>query len=87
MNWKEVFKLTKSKVISFIVLTVITQYYVIWEVMHPMCVDPCGSNVNTLSWQLGFWGEYTLLFTLVIVASIFVVSLCHSVVKKRLMMF
>jgi|APSaa5957512622_1039677.scaffolds.fasta_scaffold369160_1 hypothetical protein len=87
MNWKEVFKLTKEKIISFVVLTAITQYYAIWQVLHPLCIGPCGSHVETLSWRLGFWGEYTLLFTLVIVVCILVVSLCYSIVKKRLMLF
>ena len=83
MNWKNIFKLTKTKVISFIALTAVAQTFVIKQVMNPICTGPCGDNVHTFAWQFQIWGKGTIFFLIPTIAVILVASLLYELIKKK----
>ena len=80
MNWKTIFKLTKTKIIYFIILTLISQVYILWQVTHPVCTGPCGDKVYTYAWQFQTWGIYTLLFSIFFILTVFVVSFFYNLI-------
>ncbi|MBI3032040.1 hypothetical protein HYY69_01085 [Candidatus Woesearchaeota archaeon] len=86
MNWKATLQITKTKIVVFIILELITQILILTSfffVSKPRiyCIQaPCPEMYQTPIWQL--WLIETLLSTALIIVLIYFISFLYNLFRK-----
>ncbi len=82
MNWKQVFKLTRTKALGFIIPFSLVQIYLIWKISNPMCVGACAAEVYTLASKVQAWFLASLWEVIILTTLIIIVSIIYQLKKK-----